>query len=176
MIVEHTNINPNKAAHIGHLRNSVLGDSYVRCSKWLGDRGGDAELHRRHRRAGGGCSGGRSSGWSRRAWREIEELIATSERFDYVCWDVYSRMSQYYADHPEAKEWRRETLHRDRAGGGAIRRRLAALIARGHRAPSPEDDCRALDIQYDLLPKESDIIHLHFVGSRVRATQAVGAR
>ena len=37
VIVEHTNINPNKAAHIGHLRNSVLGDTYVRCSKWLGD-------------------------------------------------------------------------------------------------------------------------------------------
>src|SRR3990170_3427835 len=26
-IVEHTNINPNKAAHIGHLRNAVLGDT-----------------------------------------------------------------------------------------------------------------------------------------------------
>src|ERR1041384_3133016 len=36
VIVEHTNINPNKAAHIGHLRNAVLGDSLVRCLKWLG--------------------------------------------------------------------------------------------------------------------------------------------
>jgi len=31
IIVEHTNINPNKAAHIGHLRNATLGDSFVRC-------------------------------------------------------------------------------------------------------------------------------------------------
>ncbi|MGA2215744.1 MAG: arginine--tRNA ligase, partial [Bryobacteraceae bacterium] len=30
IIVEHTNINPNKAAHIGHLRNAVLGDTFVR--------------------------------------------------------------------------------------------------------------------------------------------------
>src|SRR5687768_8682381 len=29
-IVEHTAINPNKAAHIGHLRNSALGDTLVR--------------------------------------------------------------------------------------------------------------------------------------------------
>src|SRR5213592_2412666 len=38
VIVEHTNINPNKAAHIGHLRNAVLGDTLVRCLKWLGNR------------------------------------------------------------------------------------------------------------------------------------------
>ena len=36
VIVEHTNINPNKAAHIGHLRNAVLGDTLVRCLRFLG--------------------------------------------------------------------------------------------------------------------------------------------
>ncbi len=36
VIVEHTNINPNKAAHIGHLRNAVLGDTLVRCLRYLG--------------------------------------------------------------------------------------------------------------------------------------------
>ena len=35
-IVEHTNINPNKAAHIGHLRNAVLGDTLARALKSLG--------------------------------------------------------------------------------------------------------------------------------------------
>ncbi len=35
-IIEHTNINPNKAAHIGHLRNAVLGDTLARCLRWLG--------------------------------------------------------------------------------------------------------------------------------------------
>src|SRR5437588_3369021 len=38
VIVEHTNINPNKAAHIGHVRNAVIGDTFVRCLKWLGNR------------------------------------------------------------------------------------------------------------------------------------------
>ena len=36
--MEHTNINPNKAAHIGHLRNAVLGDTLVRCLRRLGRR------------------------------------------------------------------------------------------------------------------------------------------
>ena len=36
IIVEHTNINPNKAAHIGHLRNAVLGDTFVRMLRAAG--------------------------------------------------------------------------------------------------------------------------------------------
>ena len=38
IIVEHTNINPNKAAHIGHLRNAVLGDTFVRMLRARGNR------------------------------------------------------------------------------------------------------------------------------------------
>ena len=37
-IVEHTAINPNKAAHIGHLRNAVLGDSFARILRYAGER------------------------------------------------------------------------------------------------------------------------------------------
>src|SRR6266478_5154888 len=36
IIVEHTNINPNKAAHIGHLRNAILGDTFVRMLRAAG--------------------------------------------------------------------------------------------------------------------------------------------
>src|SRR5439155_745292 len=36
IIVEHTNINPNKAAHIGHLRNAAIGDTFVRILKAAG--------------------------------------------------------------------------------------------------------------------------------------------
>ena len=38
IIVEHTNINPNKAAHIGHLRNATLGDTFVRMLRARGNR------------------------------------------------------------------------------------------------------------------------------------------
>jgi len=159
VIVEHTNINPNKAAHIGHLRNSVLGDTYVRCSKWLGDR---VETQNYIDDTGVQVADVvvAFQRLEKKSVAEIEALIATSERFDYICWDVYSKMAQYYAANPEALEWRRETLHEIEQEGSdtAI---LAALIARAivHRHLAT---MLRLDIQYDLLPKESDIIHLHF--------------
>ncbi|HXG58808.1 MAG TPA: arginine--tRNA ligase, partial [Thermoanaerobaculia bacterium] len=160
VIVEHTNINPNKAAHIGHLRNAVLGDSYVRCLKWLGyrvetqnyidDTGvqvADVVVAFEHLQKEGVA--------------EVEKRIEDpAVPFDYFCWDLYSRMAGYYAEHPEAQEWRRETLHRieNREGETA---RIAGLVARAivHRHIRT---MLRLGIEYDLLPKESDIIHLHF--------------
>lgn len=159
VIVEHTNINPNKAAHIGHLRNSVLGDTYVRCSKWLGDR---VETQNYIDDTGVQVADVvvAFQRLEKKSVAEIEQLIATEKRFDYVCWDVYSQMSQYYADHPEAKEWRRETLHEIEQEGSETAQ-LAAIIARAIVRRHLETMLR-LDIHYDLLPKESDIIHLHF--------------
>jgi arginyl-tRNA synthetase len=159
VIVEHTNINPNKAAHIGHLRNSVLGDSYVRCSKWLGDRVETqnyiddtgvqvADVVVAFERV------------EKKSVAEIEQLIAADQRFDYLCWDVYSKMAQYYADHPEALEWRRETLHAIEQQEGDTAK-LATIIARAIVARHLQTMLR-LGIEYDLLPKESDIIHMHF--------------
>jgi arginyl-tRNA synthetase len=159
VIVEHTNINPNKAAHIGHLRNSVLGDTYVRCSKWLGDR---VETQNYIDDTGVQVADVvvAFQRLEKKSAAEIEQLIATSERFDYICWDVYSKMAQYYAANPEALEWRRETLHEIEQEGSDTAK-LAALIARAIVHRHLQTMLR-LDIQYDLLPKESDIIHLHF--------------
>src|ERR1700722_5844611 len=36
VLVEHSSINPNKAAHIGHLRNAILGDTFVRLLRFAG--------------------------------------------------------------------------------------------------------------------------------------------
>ncbi|HET8774791.1 MAG TPA: arginine--tRNA ligase [Thermoanaerobaculia bacterium] len=158
VIVEHTNINPNKAAHIGHLRNAVLGDTYVRCSKWLGDhvetqnyiddtgvQVADVVVAFEH--------------LERKSLAEVEAL-AKQERFDYLCWDVYSKMAQHYADHKESLEWRKETLHRIENQEGDTAE-LAKVIARAVVKRHLETMQR-LGIVYDLLPKESDIIHLHF--------------
>src|ERR1044071_8357659 len=111
VIVEHTNINPNKAAHIGHLRNAVLGDTYVRCSKWLGDR---VETQNYIDDTGVQVADVvvAFERLEKKSIADVQQLINTHPRFDYLCWDSYSRMAQYYADHPEAQEWRRETLHR----------------------------------------------------------------
>jgi len=160
VIVEHTNINPNKAAHIGHLRNAVLGDTLVRCSKWLGghvetqnyidDTGvqvADVVVAFEHLLQEGIA--------------EVQKRIDDPKvRFDYFCWDLYSQMANYYLDHPEAEQWRKETLHRieQREGDTA---KLAALISRAivHRHVAT---MLRLGVEYDVLPKESDIIALHF--------------
>jgi arginyl-tRNA synthetase len=158
VIVEHTNINPNKAAHIGHLRNSVLGDTYVRCSKWLGDH---VETQNYIDDTGVQVADVvvAFERLEKKSLAEVEALTG-QPRFDYVCWDVYSKMAQYYADHPEAKEWRRETLHRIENQEGETAQ-LAKVIARAVVRRHLETMLR-LGITYDLLPKESDIIHLHF--------------
>jgi arginyl-tRNA synthetase len=160
MIVEHTNINPNKAAHIGHLRNAVLGDTLVRCLKWLGehvetqnyidDTGvqvADVVVAFEHLLKEDAAA----------VQKRIDDPTV---RFDYFCWDLYSKMANYYAEHPEAEQWRRDTLHRIEQREGETAK-LAALIARAivHRHLAT---MLRFDIEYDLLPKESDIIALHF--------------
>ncbi len=160
VIVEHTNINPNKAAHIGHLRNAVLGDTLVRCLRWLGSRVetqnyiddtgvqvADVVVAFEHLQKEG--------------LAEVQKRIDDpAVRFDFFCWDLYSRMASYYAEHPEAEQWRLDTLHRiERREGDTAT--LAALIARAIVHRHVETMFR-LGVEYDLLPKESDIIALHF--------------
>lgn len=159
VIVEHTNINPNKAAHIGHIRNAVLGDTYVRCSKWLGDH---VETQNYIDDTGVQVADVvvAFERLETKSEYEVRKLAETHERFDYLCWDVYSKMAQYYADHPEAAEWRRETLHRIEKQEGetaVVAATIARAIVRRHIATMLR-----LGIRYDLLPKESDIIHTHF--------------
>src|SRR3954454_20996251 len=127
VIVEHTNINPNKAARIGHLRNAVLGDTLVRCTKWLGNRAetqnyiddtgvqvADVVVAFEH--------------LDGKSYAEVEALTK-GPKFDYYCWDLYSKMASYYADNPESQQWRRDTLHRIEHREGKTTK-LAALIAR----------------------------------------------
>src|SRR5437764_1273108 len=158
VIVEHTNINPNKAAHIGHLRNAVLGDTYVKCMKWLGYR---VETQNYIDDTGVQVADVVVA-FEHLDKKSIAEIRALTQqpKFDFYCWDVYSRMAAYYNEHPESKDWRRDTLHKMETGEGETAE-LAALIARAIVARHIETMLR-LGITYDLLPKESDIIALHF--------------
>ena len=159
IIVEHTNINPNKAAHIGHLRNAILGDTFVRMLRVSGrsvevqnyiDNTGvqvaDVVAGFRHLEA--------------KTFAEVAAL-AQGERFDYICWDTYARVSQYFQEHPEdQKVWRTEALHAIEAGHGE----LAEL---GHLVANAIVCChlrtmRRLGVVYDVLPRESEILHLKF--------------
>jgi arginyl-tRNA synthetase len=171
VIVEHTNINPNKAAHIGHLRNAVLGDTLVRCMKWLGNR---VETQNYIDDTGVQVADV-VVGFEHLDPKSIAEVEALTRqpKFDYYCWDLYSKMASYYADNPESQQWRRDTLHRVEHQEGETAK-LAALVARAIVRTHTTTMLR-LGITYDLLPKESDIIQLHFWSRAFELLKSSGA-
>lgn len=158
VIVEHSSINPNKAAHIGHLRNAILGDTFVRL---LRSRGREVDVQNYIDNTGVQVADV-VVGFvhvEKKSKEEIRELSRQS-RFDYLCWDVYARASQWYQESEENKQHRLDTLHQLEAGNNDIAE-IAALISTAVLKRHLQTMDR-LDIEYDLLPQESDIIRLHF--------------
>jgi len=161
VIVEHTNINPNKAAHIGHLRNAILGDTFVRMLRAAGER---VEVQNYIDNTGVQVADV-VVGFhylDKKTPEDVAKLIA-GEKFDYVCWDLYAKISQYYKDNPDSLQWRRDTLHAIESGEGELAelgRLVADAIVECHM-----NTMWRLGIQYDVLPRESEILHLKFWAS-----------
>jgi arginyl-tRNA synthetase len=160
IIVEHTNINPNKAAHIGHLRNAILGDTFVRMIR---ARGQNVEVQNYIDNTGVQVADV-VAGFhylEQKTPADVQALIADpGVRFDYYCWDLYARTSQNYKSDPESMRWRAETLHAIEAGEGALYELahvVADAIVEAHLATMLR-----LGIEYDVLPRESEILHLKF--------------
>jgi arginyl-tRNA synthetase len=158
--VEHTSVNPNKAAHIGHVRNSVLGDTFVRILKAHGKR---VETQNYIDNTGVQVADVVVGFVHLRQMNlaQIKELDANLEiPFDYYCWDLYAEVGKFYAESEENLKLRAETLHELERGAGEIYE-LADYVA----TRNVEQILRTmerLDIRYDLLPRESEILHLHF--------------
>jgi len=161
IIVEHTNINPNKAAHIGHLRNAVLGDTFVRMLRAAGHR---VEVQNYIDNTGVQVADV-VAGFhflEGKTPADVARLISET-RFDYLCWDLYARTSQHYKDVPESLAWRAQTLHAVEAGEGELHE-LAHLVSNAIVNTHLATMLR-LNIQYDVLPRESEILHLRFWAS-----------
>ncbi|HSP34676.1 MAG TPA: arginine--tRNA ligase [Thermoanaerobaculia bacterium] len=158
VIVEHTNINPNKAAHIGHIRNAVLGDTLVRCLRWLGQH---VEVQNYIDDTGVQVADV-VVGFEQLRHEDAAQIAnrAAEPKFDYFCWDLYAQVTSHYAEHPESKQLRLDTLHRIEKGEGEAWR-ISRVVSRAIVHRHIETMLR-LGIEYDLLPKESDIIGLHF--------------
>ena len=160
VVVEHTNINPNKAAHIGHLRNAALGDTFVRI---LRARGRRVEVQNYIDNTGVQVAdvvvGFRYL--EDKAQGDLEELLADPVvRFDYYCWDLYARVAHFYAEDPSRLELRARTLQEIEHGDGEtahLAQMVADTIVRFHLATM-----QRLNVHYDLLPRESEILSLHF--------------
>ena len=158
VLVEHTSINPNKAAHIGHLRNAILGDTFVRLLRYAG-REVDIQNYIDNTGVQVADVVVGFTHIEKKARAEIEAL-ARQPRFDYYCWDLYARVSQWYAQDKENLQARRETLHgiEDAASEtAAIAELISTAVLRRHL-----ETMERLDIEYDFLPRESEILHLHF--------------
>ncbi len=177
-LIEHTSINPNKAAHIGHLRNAILGDTFQRLLRpdafksgyqvgvqnYIDNTGvqvADVVVGLVH-----------LQGMNLDRVRELlTECLETNQRIDFYCWDLYARVSQWYTDPgPDPanaaptlaarKQLRLDTLHALEAGHGETAQ-IADLIATEVLRRHLETMLR-LGIEYDFLPRESEILSLHF--------------
>jgi arginyl-tRNA synthetase len=164
-IVEHTNINPNKAAHIGHLRNAVLGDTLVRFLRRLGTRVevqnyiDDTGVQVADLVVGFSVLRGEGLEVVRERYSD-ERLRERGERFDYVAWDLYAEVTRYYEEDAEHLAHRRAALHAMESGEGelaALAAHVAGRMVRHHLLTMER-----IDVRYDLLPHESDILRLHF--------------
>ncbi len=158
ILVEHTSINPNKAAHIGHLRNAVLGDTFVRLLRYAG-RQVDVQNYIDNTGVQVADVVVGFTHLEEKTPAEIEALTR-QPRFDYYCWDLYARVSQWYEQEKHNQKARLETLHAIEEGGNEIAT-MAELISRAVLRRHLETMDR-LDIEYDFLPRESEILHLHF--------------
>jgi arginyl-tRNA synthetase len=160
VLVEHTSINPNKAAHIGHLRNAVLGDTFVRLLRF---RGNPVEIQNYIDNTGVQVADV-VVGFvhlEKRSLADIRKLIQDPAiRFDYYCWDLYARVFQYYAEAEDALALRAEALKAIEEGHGemaAIADLVSTAIVRKHL-----ETMERINVRYDLLVEESEILRLEF--------------
>jgi arginyl-tRNA synthetase len=158
ILVEHSSINPNKAAHIGHLRNAVLGDTFVRLLRFAG-REVDVQNYIDNTGVQVADVVVGFTHIEKKSRAEIEAL-ARQPRFDYYCWDLYAQVSQWYEADKQNRQARLETLHAIEDASSetsAIADVISTAVLRRHL-----ETMDRLDIEYDFLPRESEILHLHF--------------
>lgn len=156
IIIEHTNINPNKAAHIGHLRNAVLGDTLGRCLKYKGE---NVEIQNYIDDTGVQVVDV-VFGFMELENRNLEDIQKIEGKFDYYCWDIYTRVSSFIESHPEVQNRRSEILKNIEQGKSPeteIANHISRRIIKAHLGTM-----RRLGISYDLLPCESSILGLQF--------------
>jgi arginyl-tRNA synthetase len=156
VIVEHTSINPNKAAHIGHLRNACLGDTFVRL---LRHRGFETGIQNYIDDTGVQVADV-VVGFLHLEKKGLAEVERMDGRFDYLCWDLYAKVGDFYAADAKKRELQEETLHAIERGGNETAR-LAAHVA-GRIVDCHLATMARLGIRYELLAHESDILRLHF--------------
>ena len=155
LIVEHTAVNPNKAAHIGHLRNAVLGDTTVRMLRAAGET---VEVQNYIDNTGVQVADV-VVGFKHIEQKTIDQIKAIEDKFDYYCWDLYARVGSFYEGDNSRLAFRTEALHGLEAGAGDIYEMadyISTRILECHL-----NTMARVGIEYELLPRESDVLHMN---------------
>jgi arginyl-tRNA synthetase len=172
IIVEHTSINPNKAAHIGHVRNAVLGDTMVRILRHAGHR---VQIQNYIDNTGVQVADV-VIGFLRMEQRTATNvmMLARDPKFDYYCWDLYAKATTFFAEDAErAVKLRGETLkaiEENRGEDAEVAQVVADTIVSCHLRTMAR-----LDIHYDLLARESEILYLKFWDAAFEMLKKSGA-
>lgn len=161
--VEHTSVNPNKAAHIGHVRNAVLGDTFIRILKADGK-----EVETQYYIDNTGVQVADVvvgfmfiHNMSLDDIKALDkELTASGKKFDFYCWDLYAQVGRAYQENEELKEKRAEVLHLIEEGDNPTAE-LADFVAT-RNVECIVETMERFGVRYDLLPRESEILHLKF--------------
>jgi arginyl-tRNA synthetase len=158
VLVEHSSINPNKAAHIGHLRNAILGDTFVRLLRFAGR---EVDVQNYIDNTGAQVADVVVGFLHIEQKTRVQiEALAAAPRFDYLCWDLYARVSHWYEEDNSNLQARAATLRAIEEGNNetaAIADLISVAVLKRHL-----ETMERLDIEYDFLPRESEILHLHF--------------
>jgi arginyl-tRNA synthetase len=169
LMVEHTSINPNKAAHIGHVRNAVLGDTFVRILQAAGDR---VEVQNYIDNTGVQVADVvvgfiHIQKMTLDDIKSLDRSLSPGQSFDYYCWDLYTKVGAFYREggingepNPDRLKLRIEVLHAIEEGNNPTAE-LADYVAT-RNVEQILDTMERLGIRYDLLARESEILHLHF--------------
>ena len=170
-IVEHTAINPNKAAHVGHLRNAALGDTLCRLLRF---RGADVEVQNYIDDTGVQVADV-VVGLRELEKKDLGEVrrLAGEPRFDHYCWDLYARVTRWYEEDDARLAHRRDALRdleHDADPAAATARAVTDRIVRCHLRTMAR-----LGVEYDLLSWEGDILRLAFWDRAFEILKASGA-
>ena len=155
IIVEHTAVNPNKAAHIGHLRNAVLGDTTVRMLRAAGET---VEVQNYIDNTGVQVADV-VVGFKHLEQKTLAQIKSIEHKFDYYCWDLYARVGSFYEEDKSRLELRTQALHELEAGAGEVYEMadyISTRIIECHL-----NTMARVGIEYDLLPRESDVLHMN---------------
>lgn len=147
VIVEHTSVNPNKEAHVGHLRNIVLGDAVARI---LRAEGFDVEVQNYV------DDTGRQAAESLFAAEWFGEHPDGSEKMDVAYGRLYVRLSQEKERDAEAIEEGVRRIMR-RLEHGELRSDVESIVR------AQLSTFWSLGASYDLLVWESDVVASGFL-------------